>query len=131
MTDRRTAVDVLLRLSLLFLVITGVVTMHTLGHLEGHHGTTTAISAPCHHATGPNALQKQQPGDDSGASDPLWICLAVLSFMGVLFLVAFRSAHASSRSARFRAARRSPSLGGLRGPPSPALAITRVAVLRI
>jgi hypothetical protein len=130
MTNRRTAADVLLRLSLLFLVITGVVTMHTVGHLEGHHDATIAASAPGHHAAGPNALQPQ-PSDDSGAPDPSWICLAVLSSMGVLFLVAFRSVRASSRFARFHAARWRPSLGGLRDPPSPALAITRVAVLRI
>ncbi|MFC4015854.1 DUF6153 family protein [Nonomuraea purpurea] len=121
-----------LRWALLVLLVVGVCGMHTLGHLASHggpgeHGGTATVSMPSaqmgQHVVG--SARGELPDLDPGA-----VCLAVLTSLLVLFLVALL--------ARAWRDGESPAGAGLhpgrvpRPPPRLiALRLARVSVLRI
>ncbi|GII91842.1 hypothetical protein [Sinosporangium siamense] len=137
MVARRTAVGALQHIALLLLVAVGVVSMHTLGHHDGHSPATTSTAAASHSAAGhePAAVTRDAtPEDGPSPASPLWICLAILSsgaLLTLLPLLALFTLAPGGGFTRLTPRGLMPYGTSRHGPPLLALVLTRVAVLRI
>lgn len=110
---------------LLMLLCLGICGMHTLGHVEGTHGSTMGTSAP-HQSMTDGVIP---PDHDSGA-DPSAVCVAVLTSLLLLLIGAVRV----RRMHRARAHGGSANAGRPSARPPPlqiSLLLTRVSVLRL
>ena len=117
------------RLLLLVLLMLGVVSMHTLGHLDGHEAPQRSAAGMLHaegaHSPTPDSGSGEAP---SGTPDTASICLAILAALLVLTPLGVRIAGLPDAWLRSCVGRRVPLPP--RGPPPLSLILMRTVVLR-
>ncbi|MFI6177640.1 hypothetical protein ACIA8R_19070 [Nonomuraea sp. NPDC051191] len=118
------------RALLLVVLALGVCGMHTLGHVNARHDMALAHEAPAAHAGLQSGHAGLQSGHEMPGLDPAGVCLAVLSSLLVVALLAF---WVGARRRAFGGTGAGSSLRPVaRPPPRPtSLRLAHLSILRI
>ncbi|MFE5582309.1 DUF6153 family protein [Kitasatospora sp. NPDC056531] len=126
-----------LRLLLLAALLLGVVTMHTLGHPTGGHGSHGAEVAavqrmPEHHAAAVPMTHASVTADPAaaGGMDPMTVCLAVLAGWTLVLLIVGPLLRRSGDAAAEVRARLLRAVRALPPPEGGRILLNRLSVLR-